>query len=330
MITLARKMLNYGFKTDIGTVRKINQDSVVAVEAKDCEGGLFVVADGMSRRKGGHVASNLTAEAMPGAVQRLLDGRPSSSDADTMVEALYQGMAAANAAVWQRGHEQTELRGMGTTCAAVLVRDNWAAYANVGDSRVYLYRAGELVQMTHDHVLLYDAMYHEFLDSGEIPQTRFRHAITRGIGFAPTVKPDLGVIGLEEGDTVLVCSDGLSNAVSSAEIARQLVSDPDPYQVCERLIASAKRNGGEDNITVIVLHYGEATLKMEPKALYDEDELEDEDEVIPIAKRAVPHPASPVSRLWLLALVLFVLGIGAGYVVRGILHARSASQIKTK
>lgn len=274
-----------GHKTDVGRAREVNQDSVTVLRCDGMEGqadALIVVADGMGGRAGGEIAACLTTQALPPAVRAHLWSDHGERTRETFADALVAGIAAANAAVWKRGREEPALRGMGTTCVSLLVRDDLAVIGNAGDSRVYLLRMGDLRQVTHDHVLIYDSKI-AALDSEGQPQSRFHNTITRAIGFAAAVQPDITLARLTEGDRLLLCSDGLTNMVDDSEIAALLCAEPDPQSACEQLVAMANDHGGEDNVTVALLDYGRfrsvAPSPSRPVAADDE-------QPVPLRKRA--------------------------------------------
>jgi protein phosphatase len=254
--------IRVGFSTDVGLVREKNQDSL-SVEPSERFGGkiqgLFLVADGMGGMAGGEIASRMTAKIVPETLaQELLSQHDELSDT-ALADALCTALRTANDAVWREARSNPELRGMGTTCVAAAVRNGTLCIAHAGDSRIYRMRGGELRQLTSDHSLV-----QEYVRSGEISQSeagasRYRNVITRGIGIARDVEPDVEVLPLLEGDALLLCSDGLTNMVTDAGIARIMASIEDPRDAAEALVAESNRNGGEDNITALVVRYGPFT-----------------------------------------------------------------------
>ncbi len=244
--------------TDTGLERQINQDCVAIAlgdELRGASDALIVVADGMGGRSGGEIAARLTAQTLPDAVRSHLEASTEGGRRERLGDALYAGFTAANQAVWRRGKNEPGLQGMGTTCVAALARDGTAAIANAGDSRVYLLRDATMTLVTHDHVLIHDSGL-EPLSPGEQPRSRFHKTITRAIGYASSVEPDITLIRLREGDRLLLCTDGLTNMVSDSEIERMLRSVADPQDACNLLVDAANRNGGIDNVTVAILQVG--------------------------------------------------------------------------
>jgi protein phosphatase len=253
--------LVYGFLTDIGRKREANQDSFAVLSRADLGGrldGLFVVADGMGGARGGEVASRIVVQSLPEVIDSMLRLRPGGGpyDVDQM---LYDAIARANHNVYMQKVENQDLRGMGTTCVAAIVNDDHLTIGNVGDSRIYMLRQGLLQQLTEDHSEVYEQVKAGNMTREEARLSKFRNRITRFIGARADVEPDVATFPLAQGDTVLICSDGLTVELSDARIARILATYPDPQQTCEQLVAAALQHGGSDNVTVVVLRYGEFT-----------------------------------------------------------------------
>lgn len=271
--------LTIGYKTDTGRTRKNNQDSFAVVTSEQLGGrvdGLFVVADGMGGYAGGEVASRVTVDTVPPVVGDVLAEYDDKITPETLVEALQEAIHAANDAVWKQSRANPELRNMGTTCVTLLVRGGKAAIGNVGDSRLYRLRAGALTQLTNDHSLVQEHVRKGELTQAEARGSRFRNVITRGVGLAGSVAPDVELTDLRPGDTFLLCSDGLTNMVAEPDIAQTLVSEPDVQKAVEKLVDAANKNGGEDNITAIVVRHG-AYVSATGLAVPAENEEDDAD-----------------------------------------------------
>jgi PPM family protein phosphatase len=257
--TMAKIKVKWAAKTDIGRIRKINQDNLAALGSEEISSraeALFVLADGMGGRAGGETASRLAVDAVVETVQRQLAQHREKHTREGLGDIVHAALIAANTSVWGRGRQDRTLKGMGTTCVITLVNDGIAAIGNAGDSRVYLLRDKKLVPLTHDHVLLHSSSPVD-ADASTNSRSRFHNTITRAVGFGAELDPDVALLPLEERDALLLCSDGLTNTVREEEIARLLGEGGDPRETCEKLIATANRNGGEDNISVIVMHYGD-------------------------------------------------------------------------
>ena len=227
-----------GARSDVGRVRDGNEDSYLIQEP------FFVVADGM----GGHVAGDVASRI---AVQTI--GEKTQDGAGP--EVLEAAVKAANEAIWRKAQGDPSLHGMGTTCTLVLVTDSEIHLAHVGDSRAYLFRNGELEQITDDHTLVARMVREGRLRPEDAEHHPQRNIITRTLGVDQDVEVDLKTIPLQRGDVVLICSDGLSSMVDSGAIRDVLARERDPQQAADGLIDIANEAGGEDNITAVVLAF---------------------------------------------------------------------------
>lgn len=226
---------SFGSRTDIGSVREQNEDSLVVAPP------LFVVADGMGGHEAGEVASEI-------AVETIQEAAPTHPDAEDLGKAVeLANRAIIDAALSGRGKP-----GMGTTCTACMLEESRLVIAQVGDSRAYLLHNGSLTQLTRDHSLMAN-----MIEAGQITpeEARFhpnRSVITRALGNDPNTTPDLYEINVEAGDRLLVCSDGLTAMVEDGDIAEIMSRQPDPQRCASMLVNKAIEAGGADNITVIV------------------------------------------------------------------------------
>ena len=236
-------------KTDIGLVRNENQDSsAYGIISSDCVWA--VICDGMGGVKGGKTASSVAVNHISECIER--DYKEDMSS-DALIDMLIGAVNGANLAVYNAAMDEPELAGMGTTCELVFVRGDTVHVVHVGDSRAYSIRGGKILQITEDHSLV-----QEMVRRGEItPDQAMRHPnknlITRALGVAQYVDVDYIDVEFEEGDILLLCSDGLSNFVTKADIVRT-VSDNKGDIMIDTLVEIAKRRGGHDNITVTVIY----------------------------------------------------------------------------
>ncbi len=232
----------YG-STSVGLVREANEDSYYVGTT------VFAVADGM----GGHAAGEVASAAALEPVERL-DGQE-FDDPEEANEALAHAVVLANDLVYGRAVDDPELRGMGTTLTAVMVRDGKLHLAHVGDSRAYLLRGGVLERLTEDHTLVQQLVNEGRLTAEQAAIHPQRSVITRAIGVDRDVEVDSIEPALElmPGDQILLCSDGLTGPVSEAQLAEILASERDGEVACQRLLDAANAGGGPDNITVVLL-----------------------------------------------------------------------------
>lgn len=240
-------MIVYAAKSDVGKEREMNQDFYLASEERP---QLFVLCDGMGGHKSGDVASRTAAGSIETYI-RLQDSL--DYDSAEAEKVLREAVTYANKIVYSRASSNAALAGMGTTADVCLVDFDFVYIAHVGDSRVYALRGNTLVQITKDHSLV-----EEMVESGVITESEARvhpkkNVITRAIGTNKTVEADFISYPFRAGDILLMCSDGLSNMLSDAEIQTILSENTVPQDMVENLIASANQKGGKDNITAIVI-----------------------------------------------------------------------------
>ena len=245
--------ISLGALTHVGMKRSVNQDSYCALAGSDTPPGidaLLAVADGM----GGHQAGDLASKI---AIQGLVDDLLIGDEGDSAVPAagrhdsrLQRVVHQVNAEV-HRGASRLETRGMGSTLTAALLADSKAFIAHVGDSRAYLLRKGRLQQLTQDHSWVAEQVAKGVLTPEQAQEHPGRNVLTRALGGAPTVEVDTLAVQLEEGDTLLLCSDGLHSLVTDEEIRRVLTAD-DPQRACQTLVNLANALGGDDNIAVVI------------------------------------------------------------------------------
>lgn len=232
--------LRTGVATDVGRVRQGNEDtSLVADDA-----GLWAVADGMGGHRAGEVASEI-------AVRTLREAFVATGPSET---ALAGAAVAANAAIVAAANDDPELQGMGTTLVAVARTEaDDLAYVNVGDSRIYLLRDGELQRLTVDHSLVEELVQEGSLTPEEARTHPRRNIVTRALGIAEQVQVDAGTITPYEGDRYLLCSDGLTDEVDEERMASVLRRLADPTDAAAELVRLAVEHGGRDNVTVLIV-----------------------------------------------------------------------------
>lgn len=237
----------YGL-TDVGSVRSNNQDTFDFC-VFDSECCYAVVCDGMGGHAGGNIASATATEAIR---HTLSDAYETFSRKRDIRKLLEQSLKKANDSVFAKAVSEPELKGMGTTAVISFYIDGAMYVAHVGDSRAYILSEGKLTAVTKDH-----SVVQEMLDSGEITPEEaenhpYRHVITRALGIIPGVEVDSGIIDDYEYETILLCSDGLTNMVPIADIERILLTET-PEVACQKLVDLANKNGGKDNITVVLM-----------------------------------------------------------------------------
>jgi serine/threonine protein phosphatase PrpC len=221
--------------TRCGPNHATNEDAFLALP----DAGVFVVADGM----GGHADGALASRAIVEFVARTIDP---ALDLEGRTELVEEALRSVAAALWREGRSRPEAEVIGSTVAAVVLGEGYAVCVWAGDSRIYLHRAGRLFQLTRDHNLANLMGVEDTLHGSGA-------ALTRAVGSSPKLDLDRVVTTLEHGDTLLVCSDGLTKVLPDAAIAALLGDDP--AALSERLVSSAVAHGARDDVTVITIRY---------------------------------------------------------------------------
>ena len=234
---ILKRMDAFG-SSDVGLVRKNNEDSIFMDAAR----GLLIVADGMGGHVAGEVASQLTVETVSERVQPAVSwwpfGRP-NREKDILVEAI----RASNRAVRNAAEEDETRHGMGTTIVALWTQKSRAHVAHVGDSRIYRFRRGGLVQLTRDH-------------SWPSEDGSMQNVLTRAIGAEAEVEIDHRIVEIADGDIFVLCSDGLTRTVDDSAIAGVIQEATDGQAAVGQLISLAKGAGAPDNVTVALGYCG--------------------------------------------------------------------------
>ena len=239
--------------TDTGQVRQMNQDDTGLLQEPTGLPGVdtvAIVADGIGGHRGGEVASATAIETIIRELTRT-PGAEDQAGVWSNGEIFQQAIKAANSAIRKLAQEQ-DLQGMGTTVTAVAASFDRAIVANVGDSRTYLLRSGELKKLTDDHSLVAEQVRMGYLTQAEAEAHPQRNVITRALGIAPDVEADIQVVALEPGDILMLCSDGLYPVVPHEE-ERMILQAYSPAVACKKLIEQANASGGPDNISVVVV-----------------------------------------------------------------------------
>jgi len=240
--------------SDVGCVREVNEDNFLCVDLSPHGGAgfrpgsyLLAVADGIGGHAGGSVASDLAVQTLRAEV-RILDGREPR-------ECLLDVFQRANRLIFEKSVREPDLTGMGTTLAAAIVIGTRVVAANVGDSRLYLFRDGDLSQVTEDHSWAAEQRRRRLLSEHDIRHSPFRSMITRSLGYAEEVIVDMFAVEAEEDDVLLFCTDGLHGLVPGKRIAKILKKNRDPKATSQALIEAAKAEGGDDNVTVVIARF---------------------------------------------------------------------------
>jgi serine/threonine protein phosphatase PrpC len=245
-------------RTDPGPVRENNEDNMLI----DLEHGIFIVADGM----GGHAFGEVAAQIGVDVVHRVLLQDHQDPDetrlmrevevedgADRLRERLRYAMNQASISIRMKSKEIPGSENMGTTLVVLVIDDDQAHLAHVGDSRAYLVRHGKLQRLTRDHTIV-----QQEIDAGRLTPELARlvphkNILTQSVGFHGPVEPDSSTRFVEAGDTFILCSDGLTDALEDAQILRIAVDNPHDM-LADTLVQAALSAGADDNVTVLVVH----------------------------------------------------------------------------
>ncbi len=244
--------------SDVGKRREKNEDSYL-VSDDLC---LYAVADGMGGHLGGDFASKIAAQTIQEVIKGLEnDPDMTLQEGENLRKGEFQSylryaIRLSSRRIFEKAGEDQKLHGMGTTSVILLFRDNKVYVANVGDSRAYRIRNGEITQITKDHSLVGEQLRAGILTEEEARGSRFKNIITRSVGFQEDVEADVDIRVVKHGDRFLLCSDGLSNMVRDDEL-RDIVSMNELEPACRRLVDIANDRGGEDNITVVIAEVAE-------------------------------------------------------------------------
>ncbi len=251
--------------TDVGKKRDHNEDSFLIDE--DLK--LFVVADGMGGHAGGGTASRIAVETIDRELRQARTTQGSALEARTALqdspvpEAIRAAVERACIAIYSKAQEDPRLAGMGTTVISLLLKDDQAFFAHVGDSRAYLVRGDLIQQISEDHSLVNEQIKAGMITPEEAKHSRYKNIITRSVGFEEEVQVDVMGLLSEPGDVFILCSDGMANMVEDPEIL-QVVRHFPLAEVPQKLIDLANERGGDDNITVIAVQVQAETIVPRP------------------------------------------------------------------
>jgi protein phosphatase len=246
-------------KTDIGLKREKNEDNILVIDRPGQQldikrnGQLYVVADGMGGHPGGEVASKIACECMIDYYSSNTGNLKGEDYFKARLQHLKSCIYTAHEKIIEFGRTDKKFEDMGTTLSALVIIDNKALIAHVGDSRIYRLRRGCLQLLTEDHTLAQLCIRMGYLEPEKVANHPIRHILSQVVG------QEIGDIfnsieNAESGDIFLLCSDGLFSMMCDDKIRDTLMQYPDIKDQCHHLVGSALENGGKDNVTVIVVH----------------------------------------------------------------------------
>jgi len=323
-------------KTDLGRARDHNEDTFLVADLSTGKaslqpavrshqigprGSLFMVADGMGGAAAGELASAMAADLIYRHMITAWAG-DSNQNAARFAYRMREAVELANARIYSYAREHPEVRGMGTTVTAAGVYGRDLYLAQIGDSRAYLVRESEAIQLTKDQSLMQRLVDAGELTEDEAEQSERRNIILQALGPDPKVKVDLTHQSLRNGDTLIVCSDGLSGLVRREEFAELARDHGDPPALCSALIDLANARGGPDNITVVTARFEvEGLPKTEeaegvgyhtyefPPGTVEPDANTTTTEMEPLQQPRAPNSSSTLEHLRSLGLIVVILGV---------------------
>jgi protein phosphatase len=235
--------------TETGKVRRQNQDVFKILFDEEKGIAVLVVCDGMGGAKAGNVASALAADAVMHYIGKYIeDIGPQGDIAMKAADAVLE----ANKAVYSKSSHDDDYAGMGTTLTAVISSTEGEVIVNIGDSRVYRITEGFITQVTKDHSVVEDMITRGDLTRSEARKHPKKHMITRALGTGPDEEPDVFMLNMNEGDYLLLCTDGLTNIVKDGEILSSIHQGGTVRECCERLVETVLERGAPDNVTVVL------------------------------------------------------------------------------
>jgi len=243
--------------SDVGRRRQVNQDFLILNETS----ALYVLSDGMGGHSSGEVAARVAASTfddfvtMANEPQEMTWPFGYSTAIPYEHNVLKTGVALANLKVTHLAELEQQYAGMGATVLAVWVRGAKIFYCYVGDSRLYLLRDNQLRQLSEDETLVQELLRRGVITPDEAKQHQMRHVVTRAIGMRGRLDVEVSEHELQKGDLLLMCSDGLTDRLTDAELCQQLSGQGSLDELCRSIVDSANAAGGEDNITAILLRY---------------------------------------------------------------------------
>jgi serine/threonine protein phosphatase PrpC len=282
-------ILKFAAKTDMGQVRENNEDKFDFYEPEDpsilaARGCLYAVSDGIGGAQAGQIASELL-------LKNLISGYYDHSSSD-LVQALYESVVSANDRIHSLAQMIPERNGMGATLTALVFCEERVILAQVGDSRAYCLRNGQLFQISQDHSWVEEQVRAGAMSRDEAENSPFRNVITRSVGAAATVHPDFYEEQAQPGDIWLLCSDGLTAYVKDEEMT-QILANNSPSEAARQFIELANARGGRDNITVFVIAVREVRGQAAGEANANRNETGDSSNGSVPLKNAPPEEPPP-------------------------------------
>lgn len=236
-------------KSDVGRARELNEDSFYITEDQFSKNQIFILADGMGGCNAGDVASKLATTCAKNYIENNFENTP--KDKENLIKLVASSLEYANMVVYEKSLENKEFQGMGTTLEVCLIYNNRAYIGHIGDSRIYRIRKDFMRQLTEDHSYVEKLVKEGTITKEEAEHHPKKNMLMKALGCNAYVEPDLLIKGFQKGDTLIICSDGLTNMVGKEDIYNIVREN---FELAPKeLIDLANQNGGLDNITIITI-----------------------------------------------------------------------------
>jgi serine/threonine protein phosphatase PrpC len=251
--------LEIGSRTDVGRVRKNNEDACRALSSLN----LFIISDGMGGQSHGETASAIAADTITAQCSKAAsneaaaDDEAQSREYSEKTKRLANAIRLANRNIYQAALNNLQFRGMGATVVAAWLEGSRLSLVHVGDSRAYLFRGGVLQCLTADHTLVAEQVRSGLIAPEQAHLSKMQNVLIRALGIQEQVVLDAAEYSLLDQDSVLLCSDGLTRMVTDTELTKALLEAADAQTTADQLVSLANSHGGEDNVSVIVVHVAE-------------------------------------------------------------------------
>lgn len=258
--------MDFALKSDIGRLRKLNEDYCGCYFKDDSNLSLFVLADGMGGHNAGEIASKVSVETILSTAVAFINSNQESLEESQIKKLSVDAITKANEQVVALARCNSTMRGMGTTIVMAALWGDKVCVAHVGDSRAYFISDHTIWQLTVDHSYVEELVKRGMITREEAKYHPDRNMITRAVGVEERVEVDVDVFDIGAGDAVLLCSDGLTNLMDEQSILEVFLKEKNAEEICNTLLAEANHRGGHDNITAIVIRKNSKSDAVEEKA----------------------------------------------------------------
>jgi protein phosphatase len=243
--------MEWAAKTHIGKIRDNNEDSFYIDEKNNC---MFIVADGMGGHNAGEVASKMAIDVVSKFIEDEWNNTEILNDFE-IYSLIRKAIEKANNKIYERSLFNEDCDGMGTTITIAIILNNKIYLGHIGDSRAYILRNNELMQLTEDHTLVSELLKNGSITEIEAKNHPKKNIITKALGTNLNAEPDISSKEIYDEDVIILCTDGLTNIIDNDEIKKSFIEHSNLQNACDYLVDLANNRGGYDNITIIAIRY---------------------------------------------------------------------------